>query len=363
MSNETRRVLTLRHRETGRLVPIELPTVIGRSDAYYRYREDDARGDRLRGEVVEGLAALNYIKICSDSKISRVHGLIDPAVPAVQDLNSTNGTRLNDQKVPTRVGEPGPKVQLSDGDVVRVGGQAFAVEVGTVSVIEHRSKLFALRRAFVACDEARRERADAAARLLEERKRFRIHRAYDGPATIAGLYQLQSIADPEGLLVVTVHTEARGGSVLFGGEGLAFDKLIPLLGKVPGRKVLVLDCDGDPTVLEQVFAAEAHEDMLLLVAPPPPLVTGGSSRVVGTLQTSDVEQVRKGLSGERSLVGAFDDARDGLEALIGADTNVVNVDWLKSYRGCLRVVFGERARTDEEILSHSLRFGSTSYRF
>ena len=35
--------LTLRHVETGRVIPIDAWTVIGRSDGYYRYREGDDR--------------------------------------------------------------------------------------------------------------------------------------------------------------------------------------------------------------------------------------------------------------------------------------------------------------------------------
>src|SRR5690606_2934426 len=98
----TRRVLTLRHEGTGRVVPVEVVTVVGRNDTYYRYCEDDDRGDRLRPDVADGLAALNYIKISSDAGVSRTHGLFDPAGPTVCDLNSTNGTFLNMERLPTR---------------------------------------------------------------------------------------------------------------------------------------------------------------------------------------------------------------------------------------------------------------------
>lgn len=358
---DTRQVLTLRHEGTGRLVPIEVPTVIGRSDAYYRYKEDDLRGDRLRGEVADGLAALNYIKICSDSHISRIHGVVDPAMPSVCDLNTTNGTRLNGTRLPTRAGDAGPKVQLSHGDVVKVGAQEFAVEIGTVSKMEHTARVQRVRRGLVATDRARLPRAEELATLLRERKGFELRRGLGWAATIAGLYHLQEQASPEGLVVICLCAEAVGGSLLYDGEGMAFEKLLPLLEKVPGRKLVVLDVDGDPTVIESLFTSEAYEDMMLLTAPPPAMNGGSSSPLMGTLHTAGVEQVKKALSGDGA--GGFDDARDGLDALIGPDTNVVNVDWLKSYRGRLKVLFGERPRADDEVLSHSMRFGSTSYRF
>ena len=41
-----RRILSLTHLESGRKVPVEVPTVFGRSDEYYHYTEADERADR-----------------------------------------------------------------------------------------------------------------------------------------------------------------------------------------------------------------------------------------------------------------------------------------------------------------------------
>ncbi|HBP21482.1 MAG TPA: hypothetical protein DEA08_27300, partial [Planctomycetes bacterium] len=115
------RQVWLRHVSSGRRFLIEIPTVFGRSDAYYQYTSDDIRPDRLRPEVAEGLSVLNYVKLCSDDQASRTHGLLDPSVPALCDLNSTNGTFLNEREVPSRDGEAGPLVTISDGDTLQIG--------------------------------------------------------------------------------------------------------------------------------------------------------------------------------------------------------------------------------------------------
>lgn len=359
---QTRRVLTLRHEESERLVPLEVPTVVGRSGAYYRYKPADQRGDRLAPEVVERMALLNYITIAQDDGISRTHGVLDPCGerPTVQDLNSTNGTSLNGSKLLAADGGPGPRVPLTHGDVLRFGRQVFKVECWTVAAGDFVKKVTDARRAIVANDRARAERGHRLHEMLTGRKGFQAARAIGWKATLAALADLREQADQDGLVVVAICGEARGGSILLEGEGTGVEALVKGLARIPGRKVLALDVDGDPTVVEQTFASCAFEDMLLLTA------TGGSvvdEVPIGTLGTAGVDQVKQGLSGVDALKGAHDEAQDGLDALIGADTNVVSVDWLKSYRGRLRVTFGERTKGDDAVLSHSLRLGSTTFRF
>lgn len=363
MSDQLRRVLTLRHEESERLVPLEVPTVVGRSGAYYRYKPDDHRADRLAPDVVERMALLNYITIAKDDGISRTHGVLDPCGerPTVQDLNSTNGTSLNGSKLLAASDGPGPRVPLAHGDVLRFGRQVFKVECWTVAAGDFARKVTDARRALVANDRARAERGHRLHEMLTGRKGFQAARAIGWKAALAALADLKDAADADGLVVVAICGEARGGSILLDGEGTSMEQLVKGLARVPGRKVLALDVDGDPTVVEQTFAACAWEDMLLLSA------TGGSvvdEVPIGSLGTAGVDQVKKSVAGdEPSLHGAHDEAQDGLDALIGADTNVVHVDWLKSYRGRLRVTFGERAKADDEVLSHSLRLGSTTFRF
>jgi hypothetical protein len=357
-------ILTLKHEGTGRLVPVEVVTVIGRNDTYYRYTDKDDRADRLRGEVAEGLAALNYIKISSDEKVSRSHGMIDPDGPQVSDLNSTNGTFLNGQKVPTRHGEVGPRVQLRHGDALQVGHQRFAVELWDVSKAEREAKVRRARRGFTASDRQRLERAQRIAACLAERKGFQMRPAVGWPATIANCYHLQSSADAEGVAVCSFSAEVRGADLLFDGEAMPFSKLLPLIAKVPGRKVVVLDGDGDPSTCEVAFAGLAYEDMMLLTCSGGPASMVDDLAVSLAIGTGAVDAMKRSVSGESpALRGAFDDVVDGLEAMIGPDSNVLSIDWTKSYRGRLRVTFGDKGREDDEVLSHSLRFGSTTFRF
>lgn len=364
----TRRVLTLRHEATGRVVPVEVVTVVGRNDTYYRYCDADPRADRLRDDVVEGLAALNYIKISSDSRVSRTHGMFDPAGPAgptVSDLNSTNGTFLNEQRLATRHGELGAAMNLVHGDVLSLGSQRFTVELHDQTEAERDARLQAGRHGFIACDWAHLVRAERIARHLEERKNFQMRPAVGWAAAIATCYQLQSSADPDGVAVVGFSGEVRGDELVFDGEPMPFAKLLPVIARIPGRKVVLLDVDGDPSTCEQLFSIHGYEDMLLLACAGGPAVEapGAGSAVVGTMATNTIDGVRRSVSGEHDLRGAHDDALDGIDALIPADTNVLVVTWIATYRGRLKVVFGERAREDDSWLSHSLRLGSTTFRF
>lgn len=361
----TRKVLTLRHEGTGRLVPVEVLTVVGRNDTYYRYSDGDDRPDRLRGDVADGLAALNYIKVSSDSRVSRTHAVFDPAGPTVSDLNSTNGTFLAERRLPARHGEQGAPVGLDQGDVVGLGQQRFTVQLDEQSLAERQARLHAGRHGCIACDWARLVRAERIARHLEERKGFQMRPAVGWAAAIATCYQLQSSAAPDGVAVIGFSGEVRGDALLFDGEPMAFAKLLPLIARVPGRKVVLLDVDGDPSTCEQLFAIHGYEDMLLLACAGGPALeeAGAGSALVGTIATDTLDGVKRGLSGERDLRGAHDDALDGVDALIAADTNVLATDWLRSYRGRLKVTFGERPREDDSWLSHSLRLGSTTFRF
>lgn len=348
----------LRHVESGRLVPVEVPTVFGRSDSYYHYTTDDIRHDRLRTDVTQQLAALNYIKLCSDDQVSRTHGLIDPRIPAVCDLNSTNGTQLNDKDLPSRAGEAGPLVTLANTDRVQIGNQVFEVDLTEVSEAQVKQQVCDQRHAFVACDKPDVEQAVGLREYLADQKGFQVRHAIGWQAVIANFYHLQSNADPEGVALAALVVEVKGYELLMGPESMAFAKLLPLMTAVPGRKILLLACDGDPSSVEHYFASEAFEDMVLVTAPLGALKGSDSSLILPTLHSRLL-----GDADEGEIDAPVDNALDGLSALIGEDTNILNVTWVEKYEGRLKVVFGKKEHSDDHALSHSLRFGSSTFRF
>jgi hypothetical protein len=360
-TNDYRRVVQLCHELTLRTVPVEVPTVVGRNDVYYRYTDVDERPDRLAVEVADRLAALNYIKVCSDTHVSRTHGLVDPRGPTVRDLNSTNGTFLNGKRLIAVAGTPGPEAALADRDLVELGGQRFRVNVRSVSTAEVTAGTRARRHALVATDRARLERARTLSKFLGERKGFSVRPAAGLQALVASTYRLQAEADPEGLALIALCCEVEKDELVLDDQRMAFDRLLPLLARIPGRKVVALDAVGDPSTVEQVFVLQAYEDMMLMTG------HGGSpldAPLVGTIGTSAIESIKRSVGGDSSgLRGAYDELEDGVDALVGADTNILKVDWLPSYRGRLKVVFGGRPRREDEALSHTLHTGSTTFRF
>jgi len=356
-----RTLVWLRHEQSGRRVPVEVPTVFGRSDAYYRYGPDDLRPERFSDEVAADLEVLNYVKLCSDAEASRVHGLLDPALPGLRDLNSTNGTFLNGERLPADPGGAGPIVGLRSRDRIRIGDQVFEVVVADVSEHEVRCRAEARRVALVAAGPEQVARGQALATFLRERKGITVLTALDWKQSIAALFHLQERADPLGLAAVVVVGEVRGLDVLLGGEPLSFGKLLPLIAGVPGRKLVGLEADGDPGLLERRFAEQAREDAALLTAP------AGAARLdepfMGSLQTSMLDQMRASVSGEGHLAGKLDTVADGLDAMIPPASNILRVDWVDGYDGALRVVFGGVRHADDHALSHSLRGGSSVFRF
>lgn len=344
---------------------MEVPTVFGRSDEYYHYTDDDARGDRLREDVTQRLAQLNYIKLSSDNQVSRTHGLINPELPSIADLNSTNGVSLNHRPIPTHSGgDAGPAVIVAHSDRIEVGRQVFEVSLVEASsealLVQVRNQRFG----FVGSDQGRKARAREVKEFLTARKGFTVRDAIGWPAIIANCYRLQSNAHAQGIAVCAIFADADGAELVVGGEPMPFAKLLPLLSNVDGRKVIVLETRGDPAGCERVFESLAYEDTVLLTSTGPVLRESNiDDLVVPTLQSLEMRRVRESLDGHSPLAGAFDDAVDGIDALVDPETNILNVSWIDGYRGKLKVVFGTRERNDDEALSHSLRLGSSTFRF
>ncbi len=360
--DESRTYVSLLHLDSDRIVPVEVPTVFGRSDDFYRYQSNDQRHDRLDMQIVDRLEALNYVQICSDNDVSRTHGLVDPRVPGVSDLNSTNGTKVNGMRLEQHSGRPGPVEPLENGDEIEVGEQKFRVQIQTETVHEIRERVGKLRRAMIGFDAAHAHRALQVRDFLVARKGFpeaEVRQASGWSHVINELYRLQTRAHSEGIAVCTIHAGIHGDQLVLDGVSMPIRRLLPLLADVHGRKILVLDTDADPKIFETIFAAEAYEDMILLT-------TVGEVSLADPMRHSNrsdlVNQVRESISG-KSTPGVIDGAIDGLDELIAADSNIINVAWVQHYEGRLGVMFGEREHGATRMLTHTLRRGSTTFRF
>jgi hypothetical protein len=345
----------LRHVGTGRRIPVEVPTVFGRSDAYYQYTDEDIRPNRLRQDVAEGLSVLNYIKLCNDDQASRVHGLLDPIVPALCDLNSTNGLFLNEKEVPSRDGEAGPLVTVGDGDKVQIGRQAFHVELREESEEEVRKDVQRARRGLVACGGSHLGMAEQAVGFLEENKGFQVKRAVGWEAFFTNLIKLEE-ADDGGLVSIVVIGDVQGYQLSLGGDSRPFADMLPLVARIPGRKIVVLAASGDPSACEHYFASEAYEDMVLLTGPMGAMLSDDGELITPTLQSRLLNN--HGLS-------EMSNPLDGLDELVAETTNILRVEWIEKAKGkgALKVTFGVRERSPDADLSHSLRFGSSTFRF
>ena len=357
LSEPDRTVIRLRHGDLGgREIPIEALTVFGRAEGYHRYDRSEERGHRL-SLVEDELSAHTYIKVDDDTKISRTHGLLDPRVPGLSDLNSHNGTFLNGRLLGTEYGRQGPLSNLTDGDEIRVGNQRFQVSVRMSSHESVCRKAQAGRFAVVGCDPKREGRATRLAEFLSGRKGFNA-RVCPGLGNLTeATFALPDQVDHEALVVLAICAEARGTDISFGANTFPLEGLLAFFREVPGRKVLALELEGDPTACEALFRDVAREDMLLLTSPgevtlDEPLET--------ELQTMRVDGLRNSLCGV-TAPGLFDDLKDGLDALVTADTNVLNTEWVAGYEGRLRLLFGYQEPPADSWVSHSLRFGGTTY--
>lgn len=349
-------MIRLRHEGSGRELPIEALTVFGRAEDYHRYARDEERGHRL-SLVEDELSAHTYIKVDDDQKISRTHGLLDPRVPGLSDLNSFNGTFLNGRLLGTEYGRQGPLTNLADGDEIRVGSQRFQVSVRMSSHASICRKARAGRFAVVGCDPKREARAARLAAFLAGRKGFEAQVCPGLENLTEATFALPDRVDHEALVVLAICAEARGTEISFGGNTFPLEGLLAFFREVPGRKVLALELEGDPTACEALFRDVAREDMLLLTSPgevtlDEPLETG--------MQTSRADGLRNSLCG-RTAPGLFDDVLDGLDALVAPDTNVLNTEWVAGYEGRLQVLFGFQEPPPESWVNHSLQCGGTSY--
>lgn len=356
---DKKRLLTLLHLETGRRVPVEVVTVFGRNDCYYRYSAEDERPDRLLA-AEEGLAALNYVKISTDSQVSRTHGLLDPTIPGICDLNSTNGTFVNGQPLVQRYGTTGPMQRLQDRDHLLLGRQEFLAELEHFSGAELSARLRRGRVAVVCSDARGESRAAPLRELLAGKKGFSLETVSDWPGLGEALTRLRSRAHEEGIAVCVVVGAVAGRDLVCQAVRFDFLLLVSLFDGLPGRKVLLLEAlEGDTSTCEQAFAQLAYEDMVLIVA--------GPAREDGFQDdglSTGAELIRPVGGAARPSAGAPRPAgREVLERLVAAETNILEVSWTGQGLEGVRIVFGSRSRGEGTSISHSLRLGSTTFRF
>ncbi len=350
--------IVLRHVDTEREIPVEGPTVFGRSDDFYRYRTGDDRHDRLERSEVEQLARLNYVHLCDDGAVSRTHGVVDPQLCTVTDLNSTNGTFLNGQTIGT-----GPEtralIPLGDGDEIAVGRSTFRVHLRAESFGEACARVGERRRAVVAFDEAHRSRARPLQKLLLARKSFsEVKEAWSWTALSDELRHLRRTAHEDGVVLIAIHARSDGVGLVLDDAYVPLADLVRATSYIPGRVVLVLDIDEDPAPLGRLFASLAFEDEVLIASAG---VVDLVEPLFSTVSSELLDAARDSVCGE-SGHGILDGAVDGVDALIPADTNVLDVSWIDGYLGRLEVVVGTRPRPAETDVVHSIRLGSTRFR-
>lgn len=354
---DKKRWLTLLHVETGRRVPVEVVTVFGRNDCYYRYSAEDERPDRLLA-AEEGLAALNYVKISTDTQVSRTHGLLDPTIPGICDLNSTNGTFVNGQPLVQRYGTTGPMQRLQDRDHLLLGRQEFVAEVDHLSDAELSARLRRGRVAVV-CSDARGEpRAAPLRELLAGKKGFSLETVSDWTGLGEALGRMRGRAHDEGIAVCAVVAAVSGRDLVCQASRFDFLLLVSLFDGLPGRKVLLLETlEGDASTCEQAFAQLAYEDMVLVVT------SARAEEGFADDGLSTGAELIRPVGGSRSGGTGRMTGRDVLERLVAPETNILEVSWTGQGMAGVKIVFGTRSRGEGTSISHSLRLGSTTFRF
>jgi hypothetical protein len=352
-----RAVIRLHHQESGREIPVESLTVFGRAESYHRYDRADEQGHRL-SLVEDALSVHTYIKVDDDIQISRTHGLLDPNAPGLSDLNSKNGTFLNGRLLARDFGRQGPLSTLENGDVISIGKQRFDVSVHMHSHQSICRQAPANRHAVIGCDPKRLGRAGRLAGFLSKRKGFQeVNIAPNLENLTDATFALPDHVDHEALVVLAICAEARGTEIILGDSTFPLEGLLAFFREVPGRKVLALELQGDPSACEALFRDVAREDMVLLTSPGEVSL---EEHLETNMQSLRINQLRDSVCG-RSPAGAFDDLRDGLDALITADTNILNTDWVEGYDGRLGLIFGHQEPPPDSWVVHSLRFGGTDY--
>lgn len=328
---------------SGRRIRIEVPTVFGRHRCFYTYPKENHR--RFSPGDAERLQKLDFVEITRDIMISRTHGVLDPTGPVVRDLNSTNGIEVNRQRVARTPGTEGPPHPLRHGDLLRVGNVHFLVELDSAGHQSLCEWLGRDRRAFVAPSDS--VEAAQLEVFLRERKRFVTRSATSWSEVARGLSALGHGTSAQlGLVVVALAARPDGDRLRFGGDAVSVGELVASLSELRASKVVALQADGDPAGVEEAFRDLAFQDTVL--------VTSTVPSHSGVLAPLDNDLVSAPLAAPRRL-GPHHAVIDGLDGLIRADSNVLDLNWLARYEGALRVIVGTRLQAPDRELELSYR--------
>lgn len=338
-------MLFLLERRSGRRLRLEVPTVFGRHRCFFTYPEEAQ--PRFSADDARRLMKLDFVEISGDESVSRTHGVLDPTGPVVRDLNSKNGIAVGSQRVATTPGREGPAHLLRNGDVVKVGGLRFVVELESAGQNSLCDWLARDRRAFVVPGDSP-EAAQVEA-FLRERKRFRAGLKRDWGDLAAELASLgHGTSTQLGLIVIGLVARPEGDRLHVGGGSFSVADLVNVTAHVPASKVIALQAEGDPTRVEEAFKDCAFQDMVLVTSTVPT-----HSGVIAPLENesmSALPPVR-----ERRAHAAYHSVLDGLDGLIRPDSNVLDLEWLRTYEGALHVVVGTRLQPSDRELELSYR--------
>jgi hypothetical protein len=340
-------LLQLYQPESGRRLRIEAPTVFGRSPVLYPY-EGMARRE-FSESVLSTLQRMDFVEVKGDILISRTHGVLDPQGPSIQDLNSRNGVLLNGSPItPTTTSGDGPAVAVKHGDIIRVGEMNFVVEWGMAEERTFYGPLWAMRHAVLApgLDPQMAELEE----FLRDRKRFGCVSVDGWDALREQLTRLAHPAladDGTGITAIVLRATPSGTHLELGGETRRASWLIEQINALNGSKILALHSEGDPAAFERVFEAYALEDALLITSSVPGGAALLEEPLIEEICTAPVERVRQSVGGGGSLA-AYHGIRDGLDALVPADTNLLSLAWYRGYEGALTLTSGTIQPFNEE---------------
>lgn len=344
---EDHQLLQLHEAKSDRRLRVEAPIVFGRSPELHDYAGE---ADRAFGpQVLESLTRLDFVMIGGTRSVSRTHGLLDPTGPSIKDLNSYNGIYLNGHRIPpTNAQGEGPELELHDGDKITIGGLTFVVECARAGGRTFFGQLWDHRHALAA--PASDPDLSAVADLLGGSRRFSTRLAADWTELDNELQRLAdttATGDGTGISVIALHLGVHAVHLSLAGVQRPASNLIKRLKAIKGSKILAIQADGDPSALEEVFADQAERDSVLLTTTLPD---------AAPLRTDSVEENMCSIplnliaAGSRRSLSAYHGLYDGIEALVPAESNLLELAWYVDYQGALTLTTGgARQRDDEEI--------------